>query len=216
MWNRGDAKMIENIKGVYYLSKASERKHGENWYKIANNSCKDIAIKVQMHSAIVVGVLAALSPNNKWERNIIDTENICMAYFSDIPFEEIKVCTYNANKEKAIKILGILESGSSDLENDIRTILNGNKVKAFFDCIYKHGTNTSTVCIDGHAKAIYIGEKFALSSNSSNVTDKQYRVISEAYIQATREINKAEKTSYLPYQIQAITWVAWRRMHNIK
>ena len=62
-----------------------------------------------MHSAIVVGVLSALSPNNKWERNVIDdTENMCVAYKSDIPLDDVKVCTYNANKQKAIKILGIL------------------------------------------------------------------------------------------------------------
>ena len=208
--------MIENIKGVYYLSKAYEKKHGEIWYKVANKSCGAIAKKTQMHSAIVVGVLSALSPNNKWERNIIDTENICMAYKSDIPLDEVKVCTYNANKQKAIKILGILDKGSMDLENDIREILNGNKVKAFFKCIHNYETNKTTVCIDGHAKAIYIGEKFALSSNSSNVTNKQYRIISQAYIDATKEINESEGTSYLPYQIQAITWVAWRRIHNIK
>ena len=208
--------MIENIKGVYYLSKAYEKKHGEIWYKVANKSCGAIAKKTQMHSAIVVGVLSALSPNNKWERNIIDTENICMAYKSDIPLDEVKVCTYNANKQKAIKILGILDKGSMDLENDIREILNGNKVKAFFNCIHNYETNKTTVCIDGHAKAIYIGEKFAQSSNSSNVTKKQYRIISQAYIDATKEINESEGTSYLPYQIQAITWVAWRRIHNIK
>ena len=208
--------MIENIKGVYYLSKAYEKKHGEIWYKVANKSCGAIAKKVGMHSAIVVGVLSALSPNNKWERNVIDAENMCVAYKSDIPLDDVKVCTYNANKQKAIKILGILDSGSMDLESDIRDILNGNKVKAFFDCIYNYETNKTTVCIDGHAKAIYIGEKFALSSNSSNVTNKQYRVISQAYIDATKEINESEGTSYLPYQIQAITWVAWRRIHNIK
>ena len=208
--------MIENIKGVYYLSKAYEKKHGEIWYKVANKSCSAIAKKVGMHSAIVVGVLSALSPNNKWERNVIDAENMCIAYKSDIPLDDVKVCTYNANKQKAIKILGILDKGSMDLESDIRDILNGNKVKAFFDCIHSYETNKSTVCIDGHAKAIYIGEKFALSSNSSNVTNKQYRVISQTYIDATKEINQAEGTSYLPYQIQAITWVAWRRIHNIK
>ncbi len=208
--------MIENIKGVYYLSKSYEKKHGEIWYKVANKSCSAIAKKVNMHSAIVVGVLSALSPNNKWERNVIDAENMCIAYKSDIPLDDVKVCTYNANKQKAIKILSILDKGSMDLENDIRDILNGNKVKAFFDCIYNYETNKTTVCIDGHAKAIYIGEKFALSSNSSNVTNKQYRVISQAYIDATKEINESEGTSYLPYQIQAITWVAWRRIHNIK
>tara|TARA_Y100001972_G_scaffold48575_1_gene59782 strand:- start:224 stop:850 length:627 start_codon:yes stop_codon:yes gene_type:complete len=208
--------MIENIKGVYYLSKAYEKKHGEVWYKLANKSCSAIAKKLGMHSAFTIGVLSALSPNNKYDKNMRDAENMCIAYKSDIPLHDVKVSTYNANKEKAIKILGLMDSGTMDLENDIRDILNGNKVKAFFDCIYNYETNKTTVCIDGHAKAIYIGEKFALSSNSSSITNKQYRVISQAYIDATKEINESEGTSYLPYQIQAITWVAWRRIHNIK
>ena len=209
--------MIENIKGVYYLSKAYEKRHGEIWYKNANKSCSTIAKKTDINIAFVVGVLSALSPNNKWERNVIDTENMCIAYKSNIPLDEVKVCTYNANKQKAIKILELIDKDKIFVDiDDIREILNGNKVKAFFDCIYLYEYNENTVCIDGHAKAIYIGEKFALSSNSSNVTTKQYRVISQAYIDATKEINESEGSSYLPYQIQAITWVAWRRIHNIK
>ena len=206
----------DNIKKVYYGSYESERIHGLNWYRDANHSCKAIAKKFYMHSAFPIGVLSALSPNNKYDKNMIDAENMCLAYKSGIPYEEIKVSTYNNNKEKAIRILNILDSGSMDIENDILTILNGNKVKAFFDCIHNYKTNKERVCIDGHAKAIYVGEKFALSSNSSNITDKQYRVISQAYRDATREINESEGKSYLPYQIQAITWVAWRRIHNIK
>jgi len=209
--------MTENIKGVYYLSKAYEKRHGKIWYKNAYESCATISEKVDINIAFVVGVLSALSPNNKWERNVIDAENMCIAYKSNIPLDEVKVCTYNANKQKAIRILDLIGKGKIFVDiDDIREILNGNKVKAFFDCIYLYEYNENTVCIDGHAKAIYMGEKFALSSNSSNVTNKQYRVISQAYIDATKEINESEGTSYLPYQIQAITWVAWRRIHNIK
>ena len=50
---------------------------------------------------------------------------------------------------------------------------------------------------------------------SVNMTPKKYLTISQAYIDACDEINKREGTSYLPYQIQAITWVAWRRIHGI-
>jgi len=206
----------DNIKKVYYGSYESERIHGLNWYRDANHSCKAIAKKFYMHSAIVVGVLSGLSPNNRWGKNVIDTENFCMAYKSDIPLDEIKVSTYNPNKEKAKNILNIMDVGSMNLESDIKEILNGNKTKAFFDCIHNYKTNKTTVCIDGHAKAIYIGEKFALTSNKSSITNKQYRIISQAYIDATKEINESEGKSYLPYQIQAITWVAWRRIHNIK
>ena len=103
-------------------------------------------------------------------------------------------------------------------KQDIRDILfgkSGHKTRAFFDCIYGCKTNKDTVCVDGHAKAIYMGEKFALSSSKSSMTPKQYLTISQAYIDACDEINKREGTSYLPYQIQAITWVAWRRIHGI-
>jgi len=206
----------DNIKKIYYGSYESERIHGLYWYRDAHNTCKAIAKKFFMPTSIVVGVLSALSPNNKYDKNVIDTETMCLAYKSGIPYGEIRVSTYNANKDKAAKILNILDTGSSDLENDILTILNGNKVKAFYDCINNYKKNKERVCIDGHAKAIYIGEKFALTSNKSGITDKQYRVISHAYRYATREINESEGTSYLPYQIQAITWVAWRRIHNIK
>ena len=129
--------MIENIKGVYYLSKAYEKRHGEIWYKNANKSCSTIAKKTDINIAFVVGVLSALSPNNKWERNVIDAENMCIAYKSNIPLDEVKVCTYNANKQKAIKILELIDKDKIFVDiDDIREILNGNKVKAFFDCIY--------------------------------------------------------------------------------
>ena len=209
---------VKNIMGVYYLSKESEKVEGVAWYKNAYNSCKAIARKYRCYKITlreVVGVCSALSPNNKWHKNIIDTEHVVLAYKSGIPLEEVKVSTYHPNKQKA---KDMLDYGKIP-KKVIRDILfgkSGYKTRAFFDCIYDHKTNKDTVCVDGHALHIYMGEKHALSSNKSNMTPKQYLTISQAYIDACDEINKREGTSYLPYQIQAITWVAWRRIHGIK
>jgi len=205
---------IENIIGVYYLANEYERSEGFKWYSDANKICKAIAKKYKVSLRQVVGVCSATSPNNKWHKNIVDTENMVLAHKTGIPLQEVKVSTYSPNKAKAIEMLEYDKIPKATIR-DILFGKSGYKTRAFFDCILDHNTNKDTVCVDGHAKAIYMGEKFALSSNKSNMTPKQYLAISQAYIDACDEINKREGTSYLPYQIQAITWVAWRRIHGI-
>jgi len=56
----------------YYFNKATkeEIKTGLNWYKEANNICKDIATKYDTTALIAAQVISALSPRNKWEQNI--------------------------------------------------------------------------------------------------------------------------------------------------
>jgi len=206
--------MIDNIIGTYYLSKSGEKLHGFAWYLDAYKSCVVISRRFGVPLKVVVGVCSALSPNNKWGKNIIDTENMVLAYKSGIPLDEVKVSTYSNNKAKAIEMLMIPKATKQDIR-DILFGKSGHKTRAFFDCIYGCKTNKDTVCVDGHALHIYMGEKHALSSSKSNMTPKQYLTISQAYIDACDEINKREGTSYLPYQIQAITWVAWRRIHGI-
>mgnify|MGYP003119421941 CR=1 FL=1 len=205
---------VKNIMGVYYLSKESEKVEGVAWYKNAHNSCKAIARKYKTPLRVVVGVCSALSPNNKWGKNKVDAENIVHAYKSGIPLEQVRVSTYDPNKQKA---KDMLEYGKIP-KQVIRDILfgkSGYKTRAFFDCIHDCKTNKDTVCVDGHAFNIYMGERNALNGGKVNMTPKKYLTISQAYIDACDEINKREGTSYLPYQIQAITWVAWRRIHGI-
>jgi len=185
---------------------------GLTWYARAYKQCQQISKTHKVPLVKVVGVLAALSPNNKWERNVMDTMNMCYAYVNNEPYNDVKVCTYNANKDKAISILGIGKTNITEVE----TILSGRKTTAFFRCIYDHISNIDTVCVDGHAKNIYSGERHALSSNGSNMTPRQYRVITESYIKAAKLYNKKHGTTILPYQVQAITWVAHREKLGIK
>ena len=205
---------VKNIIGVYYLSKESDRQEGISWYADAHKYCKAIARKYKTPFKDVVGVCSAISPNNKWGKNKTDTENFVLAYKSGIPLNEVKVSSYPLNKEKAKSML----EGEKVSKQDIRDILfgkSGYKTRAFFDCIHDCKTNKDTVVVDGHAFNIYMGERNALNGSKVNVTPKKYLNISQAYIKACDEINKREGTSYLPYQIQAITWVAWRRIHGI-
>jgi hypothetical protein len=112
-----------------------------------------------------VGVIAALSPNNKWERNCIDAEAMIKTWAIGGDYDMIKVCTFNPNKAKAVAILS-LDMESVDTEA-IPNILNGQKVVAFYRSIMG---DKNAVCVDGHAYAIFIGERDANYQDPINHT----------------------------------------------
>jgi hypothetical protein len=65
--------------------------------------------------------------------------------------------------------------------------------------------------VDGHAYAIWAGERIA-TTKTPKISAKLYASISADYIQAADTINAVTGASYSAAQVQAITWLAWRRM----
>ena len=191
---------IENIKTIYELATPEERKHGFTWYKIANIECLKIANKFEMPLYIVVGVVAALSPNNKWDRNITNGHDLIEAFINGDHMESVKVSTYHKMKEKAWHIL----ESMPDYE-ETKQQLNGQKIVCFFENIM--GEDTCT--IDGHARNIYYGERIGLTNDKTNIGKKEYQFLQSEYKKLANEYGMKA------YEMQAITWVAWRRLHNI-
>jgi len=195
---------ISNILGVYYQATPVDIQEGKVWYNDAFNVCQMLAIKYELNLASVVGVVSALSPNNKWDRNIYDAEQLIRAYVCE--YEYPKVCTFTTNKDKAVSILEC-EIDSSD---NICNILKGNKTIAFFRGILTNG-DCREITVDGHAFNIWRGASTSLTEVPA-ISNKLYREISEAYRLATEAINKTEGLEYSTAQIQAITWVTHRRI----
>lgn len=189
-----------SILAVYFQGQTNEIIKGEKWYSDALDFCRTIAGNYDLPLSSVAGIVAALSPNNKWERNLADAENLISAYVSGglDHASSVKVSTYNGNKIKALSIL----SGGEPLN-----ILGGLKVRAFYGCIM--GENS--VCIDGHAYAIWRGEHI-LTTKTPKISTKLYSAITADYIKATDTINAITGNHYLPCQIQAITWIVWHRI----
>ena len=85
-----------------------------NWYARANDVASDLACDyfvkkegryfIKFPPLVTAGVISALSPNNKWKRNLIDARSVLDAVDSNQPSDVVKVCTYNANKLKAFEI----------------------------------------------------------------------------------------------------------------
>lgn len=190
-----------NIIGVYHLATTAEVTEGLEWYPRANTIVRMIADNYEgLSRAQVAGVIAALSPRNRWERNVADAENLLRVFSIDPDsVDSVKVCTFTSNKNKAVKILT-----EAVTEADILNILSGPKLQEFYNCI----AGLDDVCIDGHAYSIWAGDRITLDSIPS-IGKKLRQQIKSDYREAAATLNLK------PSELQAITWCAWRRLHNV-
>jgi predicted RNA-binding protein with EMAP domain len=198
---------IRNILAMYMQATPVDTQEGTVWYNNAHTICQGLSDKYNLPLATVVGVVSALSPNNKWDRNILDAEQMIKAYCME--FDYPKVCTFGSNKDKAITILEC-EIDSSD---NICAILKGNKTIAFFRGIFTNG-ECSEITVDGHAFNIWRGMYTSLNEVPA-ISNKLYATVSNAYREAAETINNLEGTKYSAAQIQAITWVTHRRINGV-
>lgn len=195
-------KNVRNIKAVYELASAAEIAEGKAWYPVARSIAIVLADQYGISANQAIGVLAALSPRNRWTRNVVDAEALTSAYLAAGSEQArlTRACTFGANKEKAIKVL---ESGLETLPMAL-DILKGPKLREFASCI----AGLDEVCIDGHAWCVWQGSRVTLS-DVPKITAKAREQIKSDYRKAAADLGL--KAS----ELQAITWVAWRRIHGI-
>ena len=210
---------IDNIIKIYKLATPEEKRDGIVWYANAYADCNRIALDLSVQVHIVTGVVAALSPNNKWERNIIDAESIIKCWRAGATRASVmhpknpcvRVCTYGKNKAKAWDILTFSHVPDAGV-SPIASILNGKKVVEFFNCITNPLLND--VCIDGHAYSVWYGQRLTMKE-VPNIGKKLRAQIKTDYRDATTFINEELGTYYSASTIQAITWVTHKRIHNV-
>jgi hypothetical protein len=193
---------IDNIKAIYQLATLTEQQDGIAWYPAARAIARTLADRYGIHPAEAIGVIAALSPRNRWERNVQDADALIAAYIAGGPEQAqlTKACTFNTNKAKAIRILtaGVLTDA------DVLAILSGPKVSEFYNCIQ----GIDDVCIDGHAFCIWAANRTGLKDVPA-IGVKLRRQIKADYRAA------ADELGLKPSELQAITWVTWRRIHGV-
>jgi len=197
---------VENIIRIYDMATPEEKRDGVVWYAVALADCNRIAIDNGVPLHIVVGVCAALSPNNKWDRNIVNTSDMVQAFINGEDMDSFKVSTYHAMKRKA---WGILEAMPSS-DEEVMTMLNGQKIISFFRNIMGHDTCT----IDGHARNIAYGVREGLTGSIS-IGKKEYAALQDEYVKAGKK-KRINGRALKAFEMQAITWVVWRRIHGIK
>lgn len=198
---------VTNILAIYFQATPVDIQEGTVWYNNAHQICQRLSDKYNVPLATVVGVVSALSPNNKWDRNIVDAEQMIKAYC--MGYDYPKVCTFGGNKDKATTILEC----EIDSSENICAILKGNKTIAFFRGIYTDG-KCDEITVDGHAFNIWRGMYTSLNEVPA-ISNKLYEQVSNAYREAAENIYDLTGSDYSAAQIQAITWVAWRRINGV-
>lgn len=199
--------LTANIRAAYYAAKQypSLFEQGLNWYNTAKLEAEKIARRNGATLDIAIGVISALSPRNAWSRNLIDTEMVLQAFNSGRLPEDIKVCTFHANKLKAFEIA----SGKLPLDT-----LTSNKTRCFYLNILDP-KRPDIVTIDGHATHIALDYSAPLD-NAPALSDKVYQIFSQAYMRATAEINADSlERDVIPSQLQAVTWAYYRVIKGI-
>jgi hypothetical protein len=190
-----------SILAVFFSASPAEIQEGEEWYARANRLARELGERYNIPMHVAAGVIAALSPNNRWERNTRDAEALIRVYEMGGNVDACKVSTFGKNKAKAIDIL----MGAEPLD-----VLGGLKVRAFYSCII--GGND--VCVDGHAYSIWLGQRVATFS-TPKISERLYCTIAADYCRAAQQINQITGKCYTGAQVQAITWVTWRNLiHN--
>ena len=192
---------VRNILKLYRQATQEDTINGVEWYARAERMAKAIAQDAGLSLPTVIGVMAALSPKNKWERNCRDAATMCQAWQNGDSMDSFKVSCYNTMKAKA---WAILDLGLTD-DEDILSHLNGQKIRSFYSNI----RGLDEVTIDGHALNIARGKREGLTSDKTNMGKREYRELQAAYVRA------AKRVKVKPHVLQAITWTTWKRVHNI-
>ena len=188
-------RMVHNIMACYRAADSVQVAEGLLWYSDAQKAAHNIAAKYGIAVYIVVAVISALSPNNKWARNVVNADALIAAFLRGDGIDAVKVSTYHAMKKKAWDIL----AARPDYDGAKR-MLKGQKITSFFCDIM----GEFNVTIDGHARNIAYDEKVGLTDDRTNIGVREYRALQAAYEEAARRVG------LMPYQLQAVTWRVWR------
>jgi hypothetical protein len=197
------ARLASNLQAIYTQATPAEIQDGVLWYARARGFCASLARTYKTNGrgfaltpARVAHIVAALSPNNSWTRNQLDTVTVLNAVREGLAPEAVKVCTYHPNKARAFA----LARGESFAE------LKGDKVRAFADNIAR--ANSEAVTIDLHAYNAALGVRVS-SAESKGVRSPWYVITADAYRQAANALGLS------PCELQAVVWVTWRRLAGV-
>jgi hypothetical protein len=192
-----------NISAMLQLATAADIHEGKEWYDRAYKYALRLIHTYPISMGQAVGVIAALSPNNKWERNCIDADRLIDTFIQGGDLTACKVCTYGKMKQKAVDILSIESPDSEAIEN----ILSGQKITAFYQSIMGQ---TSAVCVDGHAYSVFMGQRIP-TSRTPSISPALYDAIVRSYKLVSERSTELCGEYLTPVQVQAVTWVTFRR-----
>lgn len=204
-FTRWSKRIERNIMAVYCRANDEDKLAGMTWYLNAHEIAKGIAAKYDIPVERAVGVIAAISPGNNWGRNVMEADEFIHAFVKGHKLPSVGVYG-RRNVAKARRILNG-ESGERVLHTK-----TGPKVWAFY-CNILSPLTSQELTVDRHAKALaynYPATRPGYASNDklSVVGRKEFKYLVRHYQVI------AERLGLVPHQLQAVTWVTWKRLQG--
>lgn len=207
----GTMMRTQNITATFRAAPTADKADGITWYSRA----LDLARELDPHNVRRgCAVIAVLSPMLSWPRNMqLARKAYAMhgaAYLGMVnPFlsPDMAVVGFGCLNKNAHKAFSILAGG------DIDKIVSGPKVTSFFANIIAPDAIES-VTIDRHAIDIAMGRAMSDSERAKAIAGKDgYKRIAKMYVSAATILSREIGVSLTPNQVQAVTWVYWRKTH---
>jgi hypothetical protein len=179
------ATMRRRIEEIYSLATDDEHSDGRQWYPAANAIARIVGDGLGIGTEHGAGIVAALSPQCSWDENVVRA----------LAFADGDSIGGLADGLRKAERIGAGEHPTA--------VLGGRKVRSFYANIIG---NYNAVTVDRHAVAIVFGRP--LSDREIKVLERPgpYSTIAAAYRSVARKLGIA------PAELQAITWLAWRRL----
>ena len=178
---------VDNILAVYRAAEGWHVREGIAWYPDARQIARDIS---PMDIVMGAGVIAALSPQTPWGRNVTLAHRAFADGFG------------SGHTGPVVTKVNRILSGESPEE-----VLGGDKTTNFFRNIVNPLGNDVT--IDRHAYDIAIGEPLGGAPRTLINRKGGYEMMSDIYREA------ASIAGIVVTQLQAITWLVWREAIGI-
>ncbi len=185
--------MGANLEAIFSAATKQEIQEGRDWYNQAHKFAHGLAQKYDRSVESVIGIISSLSPETKYSKNIEDAQKMLETG------TEAVVTTYDKNRDKALKIL----DGDLDAHEHFSNVVN--KTAAFYHNILRPN-ESGRVTIDRHSARVIHG--YYLTGDEAiyySNTPAKYRASQKVYQDVAAEHD------LLPHQLQAITWLAYRR-----
>lgn len=184
---------------------------GLAWYRQAGELAERLAHAYGVTAHQAAGVLAAISPQMGWRQNCAVAEAMIAAYTAGDDAMVVPGQGLPAMRRKACAILALSGADASD-RTAIERILSGPKITAFYRNI---SGSTADVTVDGHAYAVWKGERI-FTSDTPSIGKALRESISRAYTLVAARSAELCGEELTPCQVQAVTWVTYRRLNRVE
>lgn len=228
-----------NVLRTFWLATPEEFEEGREWYRRANDLAVELAQKTFGGSprcvedndqwdeelAKAVGVIAVLSPQESWDRNVEKARRIYdewNATRTGRPIGDYRMLdSWPGLKASAVKALRILDGEKPE------DVVSGPKVTAFYRAILDPHDPRGIV-IDRHAFDVAVGRVMddrtrGIVLGRAGAYESFVRAYERAAAKLSTELTHSGWNAYgthpvknvqpwTPAEVQAVTWVAWRRL----